>query len=221
MANVKSLVLNQVPGIQYGFGSLDEPIPSHLKARWEQVRPIWKQVHGVGIAQVEEAGQSCGEVDALFTSQLDLPIAVVTADCVPVLLAHHEGRKVAAVHAGWRGTRARILKTLWNRLSQLGEKPSDWVAAIGPSIGPCCYEGSEERASDVAKEFSDLGSEKVVPRHRILDLPYINAEELRRMGLKQVDLIRACTKCSLHPQFHSYRREGGGTRQFSMVMRTP
>jgi polyphenol oxidase len=124
---------------------------------------------------------------------------------------------VAAVHAGWRGVRARILSTLWARLNEKGETPSNWVAAIGPAIGPCCYQVSEELASDFKLEFSRYGDALVQPSHRMLDLPAIQEAELKSLGLSSVDLIRACTRCTPGPRYFSYRREGAGTRQWSII----
>jgi YfiH family protein len=217
---LKSELLESIPGVIHGFGSLDEPIPSVFSAHWDPMKPQWKQVHGVSIACVTESTQSCGEVDSLYTEVPKLPIAVVTADCVPVLLAHQSGQWVAAVHAGWRGTRAHILQELWKKLESIGHKPSEWVAAIGPCIGPCCYQVSEELAHDFEKEFASLGKNVAVPRSRILDLPAINAGELKQIGIQKVDVLGVCTLCSTQPRFHSFRREGGGTRQYSMIMKT-
>jgi YfiH family protein len=208
----------------HGFGTLEEPIPSIFlqkgKDIWDQVRPKWKQVHGTEAVSVKVHGQECGETDALFSKHKEIPISVVTADCVPILLAHRDGLEVAAVHAGWRGVRGRILSKLWAKLSQAGNQPEDWVAAIGPAIGPCCYEVSQELADDFRNEFSEYSESLVVPKSRTLDLPAIQHAELTKIGLKKVELIRACTKCSVSPVFHSYRREGGGVRQWSVIMRT-
>jgi len=218
--HLKSKLLEKVSGIVHGFGTLEEPLPEPFSATWEALKPRWKQVHGACFSEVKSSGQECGDVDALFTRTASIPIAVVTADCVPVLMAHRSGEAVAAIHAGWRGTRAHILRALWDQLSSQGEKPQDWVAAIGPSIGPCCYEVSEELANDFAQEFAAFGKDLAVPRHRILDLPAINAMELKKIGFFDVDLIRACTRCSTTPLFHSYRREGRGTRQWSAIVRS-
>jgi YfiH family protein len=217
---LQAAVLSRVPGILHGFGDRREPLPASLSPLWEKTRPQWKQVHGTGICDVRAPGQECGEVDALYTFTRGQAVAVVTADCVPVLMARRDGKAVAAIHAGWRGVRARILGALWARLNERGEKPADWVAAIGPAIGPCCYEVSEELAADFVKEFSAYGAALVQPRHRILDLPAIQEAELRALGLGEVELLRACTRCSMEagaPRFFSYRREGGGTRQWSMI----
>ncbi len=223
MRPVLSQVLSAVPGIAHGFGTRSESFPQALALSWDALKPQWKQVHGTSVAQIERAGQVCGEVDALWSRTVGQPTAIITADCVPVLLARQDGGAVAAVHAGWRGTQARILRALWVELLEAGEKPGDWVAAIGPSIGPCCYEVSETLAAQFETQFAEAGSLVAVPRFRHLDLPAVNAFELRTIGLKRVDLIRACTRCSLDgvdPAFHSYRREGGGTRQFSVIVRS-
>jgi polyphenol oxidase len=88
--------------------------------------------------------------DALFTREPGILLAVQTADCVPILLADTERRTVAAIHSGWRGTLGRIaLKTLGRMRMEFGTRPEDVTAALGPSIGRCCY----EVGSDVAREF--------------------------------------------------------------------
>lgn len=218
MKPVQSQLLSKIPGIVHGFGTADEPVLAELLPAWNALKPKWSQVHKADVAHVTYAHQNCGEVDAFWTSEPGLPVAVVTADCVPILLARKDGKAVAAVHAGWRGTRAHILSVLWEKLRAKGEWPSEWVAAVGPAIGPCCYEVSEEIAQDFAQEFESFGEKLAVPRHRILDLPAINAKELERIGVAEVDLLRHCTRCG--EGFHSYRREGAGTRQYSMIMTT-
>lgn len=218
----KSELLSRIPGLCHGFGTREEPISKEIAQIWSQSLPRWKQVHGVACAHVELAQQDCGEVDALYTFKLGLPIAVMTADCVPILLAKRLGGAVAAVHAGWRGTQAGIVRALGNALVARGESLSDWVAAVGPSIGPCCYEVSEELADDFKRIFDPRFGSLAVPRYRTLDLPAINEAELRAMGIGEVELIRACTRCCEAGRndevFHSFRREGGGTRQYSMIM---
>lgn len=221
----RSALLSSVPGIAHGFGCVAMPAPVDIAPDWEARRPRWRQVHGAASAEVMGPAQECGEVDAVLTFARGLPIAATHADCVPILLARRDGGAVAAVHAGWRGTRARILRALFAGLASRGEAPSDWVAAIGPAIGPCCYEVSEDLADDFAREFASHGPGLAVPRRRILDLPAINAAELRAIGLLpgSVELWRACTRCATdargEPLFHSYRREGKSSRQYSAIQR--
>jgi YfiH family protein len=220
---LKSALLEEVPGVFHGFGTHDEPVAHEVINLWSKESPIWKQVHGSGIAWVKTPRQNCAEVDAFFSALKNVPIGIATADCVPILLAHREGTVIAAVHAGWKGTLARILRTLWKEIQiQTGESTdsADWIAAIGPAIGPCCYEVSEELAQSFRHKFEDLGSDLAVPKNRILDLPAIHAAELRHLGFKQIDLMRVCTRCCSAPLFNSYRRDSGALRQYSVIMKT-
>jgi YfiH family protein len=215
--------LSKVPGIKHSFGCRAEPAPLAQIPDWPAAKPTWSQVHGVACAEVSARGQACGEADALFTFQRGVPVAATHADCVPILLARRDGKAVAAVHAGWRGTKARILRALWRALSARGENPAEWAAAVGPAIGPCCYEVSPELASDFALEFAAHGEGLAVPRPRMLDLPAVNSAELRALGLAEVDLLRACTRCAVdaagEPLFHSYRREVKAVKQYSAIMK--
>ncbi len=216
-----SELLSGVPGIRHGFGTLSEPFPTELKPQWDARRPFWQQVHKTDLAIVREGGQQCGEVDALITREAGTPIAVVTADCVPILIAASDGSVVAAVHSGWRGTEARILTRVLATLK--AEAPrAQWFAAIGPSIGSCCYEVSPEIADRFSGAFAAAGEGIAVPRTRHLDLQAVNAYLLREAGVHEIDTIRACTRCLERdgaPVLHSYRREGGGTRQYSAITR--
>jgi YfiH family protein len=221
--HLKSACLEKVPGISHGFGSWSEPVPAPYEARWEAARAKWKQVHKTDTCELVRAAQDCGEVDALYSFQRGVLVAVMHADCTPILLARKDGGAVAAVHAGWRGTRSHILSETWAKLAAQGEIAKDWVAAIGPTIGPCCYEVSEEVAEDFEKEFAQQGKRVAVPRHRMLDLPAINAGELRLIGIQEVEVLRACTKCSVDeaggPLYCSYRRDQSKTRQYSVIER--
>jgi YfiH family protein len=230
-------LLSKVPGILHGFGDRATPVPpitqgggaSELSASdwdklWEEGRARCKQVHGTECREVTSFGQDCGDCDARYSKLEGVPIHALSADCVPVLLAHRDGRAVAAVHAGWRGTQARILEEVARVIERDGSSLSDWVAAIGPAIGPCCYEVSEALADEFHAEFKAYPEADVVPAHRRLDLPRINELQLRALGIGEVELIRACTRCAKGHDgkalYHSYRREGAGTREWSVIMRT-
>ncbi|MDR3605787.1 MAG: peptidoglycan editing factor PgeF [Oligoflexia bacterium] len=215
--HIKSGLLEKIPGVLHGFGSLDEEVPSPLKEIFDRTHASWRQVHGTACVRLDAPHTQGLEADAFWTEKTGLAVAVVTADCVPILLARRDGTRVGAIHAGWRGTIAHITRHFFEAV---GDSPTDWVAAIGPSIGPCCYEVSEELAGDFAREFPDIAA-AAVPRFRHLDLPAINEAELKRLGVADVELLRACTRCSVSatgaPLFRSYRREGGKTRQYSVI----
>jgi YfiH family protein len=113
-----------------------------------------KQIHSDLVRRIDDAHRASGEPlkgDALITAARGVLLVVQTADCVPILLADTKNRAVAAIHSGWRGTLRRIAeKTLGRMRMEFGTRPDDVIAAIGPSIGQCCY----EVGSDVAKEFA-------------------------------------------------------------------
>jgi len=205
-----SPLLDRIPGLRHAFGSASEPVPELFLGSWPDGFPRWKQVHGTRIAEARAAREELGECDGIVSFTSGLPIAVTSADCVPVLAARADGRAVAALHAGWRGTLAGAATELVRALVARGEDPARWIAAVGPAIGPCCYEVSAE----LAREF---GAET-----RMLDLPALNAEQLRAAGIGAVEILRACTRCSRDergaPLFASYRRDGKGLQQRSVIV---
>lgn len=115
-----------------------------LPSEWATVR----QVHGGDVTRVAGSGDA-GEADALWTTQRRLPLAIFTADCFGVVLSADGA--VGVAHAGWRGARARVVSRLRDEMTQAGYEPRQ--AAVGPGIGPCCFEVGEE----VAAEFPTAG----------------------------------------------------------------
>lgn len=182
------------PGfVEYEFGNR-ETIPPPAVTTLHQVHSAT-----VVVNQGRPARRDCG--DALIENQPGLAIGVKTADCVPILLADPVQRVVAAVHAGWRGTAAAIAATAIRRMaSEYGSKPEDIQAAIGPSIGACCFEVGPE----VARQFGVLAPGRV---H--LDLRAINAGQLEAAGVDRahIAISEECTRC-LPEKFHSFRRDG-------------
>lgn len=217
--HLKSSLLSAVPGLLHGFGSADEAVPEPFRDLFPEHFPQWKQVHGARVVEIRAPRQQAGECDALWTRRRAQPIGVIGADCTPILLAREDGGVIAAAHAGWRGTRARIAQALVAELRQAGEDPARFVAAIGPVIGPCCYEVSEELAADFAREFMAAGAGLAVPSHRRLNLGALNAWQLRESGVARVDCLAPCTRCSVgadgQPLYQSYRRVGRGPQQYA------
>jgi YfiH family protein len=214
---LRSSLLDQINTIQHGFGTKDEPLPEFTQDSWSN-RPTWKQVHGTEVARITQPKQSCGLVDALETDTPGIPISVVTADCVPILFAHQSGRSVAAIHAGWKGTLARITEKFSEHLLKRSESPREWMAAIGPCIGPCCYEVSAELIEKFKDEFPEIDPKQWNPQVRRLDLAGLNLEILKKIGLGDVECIRSCTRCSTSPAFYSYRRGDRESRQYSAIL---
>ena len=176
-----------------------------------------KQVHGDRVMEAG-AGEGTGalrppegEADALWTERPEHWVAVGTADCVPVLLVDPEGRRVAAVHSGWRGTDARIVARAVESLVARGSRPERLLAAVGPSIQRCCYVVSE----DLGERFTAGFGSEVVLRERgdvRLDLARAVRDTLLGAGLKaaHVDVLPHCTACDAD-RFFSHRRDAGRT----------
>lgn len=164
--------------------------------------PSWlTQVHGCAVVEAR-AGHS-GSGDALVSGRGDLALVVVTADCVPVLLA--AGERIAAVHAGWRGIVAGVVPAAITRLAAGAAPVTAWV---GPAIGVCCYEVGEEVASQVALAAGADGCVHGTPGARPhLDLRSAVEAQLVAAGVAEVRHLDLCTRC--HPNWlWSFRREG-------------
>jgi polyphenol oxidase len=172
-----------------------------------------RQVHGVELRRHDEAQRprvyadavrSPDEVDAQVTADPELTPLVMVADCLPVALSGPGG--VAMAHCGWRGLAGGIV-------SGAAEAVQADAAAIGPGIGPCCYEVGEE----VLAEFEDLDG---VAEGRMLDLPAVARTLLERAGVGEIESADLCTSCN--PElFYSHRRDGERTgRQAGLVWRT-
>jgi YfiH family protein len=165
-----------------------------------------------------EQESAVAECDALVTAQTGVVLGILTADCVPVLLYDPCREVVAAVHAGWRGTKANIVaKTVKKMQEVFGCDPSQIMAGIGPSIGKCCYEVGRE----VAGHFSHIAGaceEKESGKYQ-LDLQHINKYQLLKAGVcsTHIELSGICTACSTEA-FFSYRKEQGCSGRFMSMI---
>lgn len=171
-----------------------------------------KQIHSARVLPAR-AG-ACGEGDALFADVSGLALSVITADCVPVLLAGSGG--LAAVHAGWRGLVGGVIPAA---LEAVGGG-SGWTAWIGPSIGSCCYEVGE----DVADQVRSASGPEVVLAGAAgkphLDLVAAARMQLERAGVEEIYSVLDCTRCDAE-RLYSYRREGKGAgRNMGFIWRS-
>jgi YfiH family protein len=188
----------------HGFGLRDVPAPRGL------LRP--KQVHGRVVVSAEACRQAPPpEADAVLSIEPGVPVGVVTADCVPVLLAAASGGVVAAAHAGWRGLAQGILAQSVDAMRR--KTREELVAVIGPHIGPCCYEVDAPVLDPLREVFGPALDGAVTsgrPAHAQLDLGQLARHALRDAGLSasHIGELRAvCTHCDAE-RFHSYRRDG-------------
>jgi YfiH family protein len=177
---------------------------------------LLKQVHGATV--VEAPWEGAPEADAAVAAAPGWLLGVETADCLPILLVDPRRRSVAAIHAGWRGTAAGVARRAVEALVARGSRPGDLIAALGPAIGPCCYEVGDE----LRPAFGPDGAAFFGPslRGRLnLDLRAANVRQLGDAGLKKAKIhhLDDCTVCR-SDLYYSYRRDGkGGGRMISFV----
>ena len=146
-------------------------------------------------------------------------VGVVTADCVPLLLVAPRERVVAAVHAGWRGAAAGIIDAAIAHLHHgFGVEPATIEAAMGPAIGPCCYEVGPEVQAAFRERSGDATAAAWSRRaqHDMLDLRGAVRALLMAAGIRDVAILGPCTRCS--PVYCSFRRDGATAgRQISFI----
>ncbi|MGB3806961.1 MAG: peptidoglycan editing factor PgeF [Erythrobacter sp.] len=222
---------------QFGYGGpgRTEEISALRMAAADTIMPgalpvaPW-QVHSPDVIIVEDgwADRPDGrpQADALVTAREGLALAIVTADCAPVLFADPQTGIVGAAHAGWRGAHGGVLENTLASMSELGAEQSRIVAAIGPTIAPESYEVDApfKAAFDEAdgKHFAPAPAREGKQRWWF-DLPGYIAARLRRAGLEGVEILSQDTY-SQPSRYHSYRREKAGSqagygRQISMIAR--
>ena len=189
---------------------------------------VVNQVHGDAIFVIKQHGSYFStreelNYDAIVTNRSNLAICIKTADCVPVFIVDKVKKVIAAVHAGWRGTALGIsAKVISLMINQYRSEPADILAAIGPSIGHCCYEVD----STTAEAFRGQGNSEFFlqqgPKKNnwMLDLPEANRRQILAAGVPEsnMEVSGYCTTCN-QDMFFSHRGSGGITgRQVNFMM---
>ena len=190
-----------------------------------------QQVHKDNICCVtaEEAGAgrqeyaaAIADTDALITNVPGIPLMLFFADCTPLMLYDPVKKVIAVAHGGWKGTAAMIAaKTVAKMQEVYGTSPQDCLAAIGPAIGPCCYEVGENVQEIVRTVFPALSDKLLLVKgdkvH--LDLWQANKLQLLAAGLQEekIDCAETCTQCNAD-LFYSYRADNGQTGRIAAVM---
>jgi YfiH family protein len=165
-----------------------------------------RQIHSDRVLNAHPLRDRETEGDALITDDIGKSIGVRTADCVAILLLDCRTRAVAAVHAGWRGTAAKVVeRTLESMRQNFRTAPADIYAAIGPCIRGCCYEVGPEVETQFTPFFPEW---EPAIGNRKLDLPDTNCRQMRAAGVNPLRIFDCglCTSCQT-AQFFSYRRE--------------
>jgi polyphenol oxidase len=184
---------------------------------------VTKHVHGTKVWCVGEPLPEPPEFDGLVTDRVGPVLGAFAADCMPVLFADPVANIVGACHAGWRGTVDGVGQQVVKRMQQLGAKPEDIRVAIGPSIGPCCFEVGPE----VVEQFESAigvheGLKVKGPAKDHLNIRLAMRIALQAVGVRSenIDDNPPCTKCN-PGRFFSYRRDGlaGGVHMGFIAIR--
>ncbi|CAH2032273.1 peptidoglycan editing factor PgeF [Trichlorobacter ammonificans] len=187
-----------------------------------------RQNHGNDILVIDAPNDDLAhfleiEADAIITNQPGIMIGVTVADCVPVLLLDPVKRVIGAVHAGWQGTAAQIaLQAVQGMVRLFDSRPADIRAAIGPCIGPCCYEVDQPvREGFAANDVSpwDAVAESRAPGKWQLDMALANRMQLEAAGVAGTSIKTASQCVCCHKELYfSYRRDAGETgRQMGFI----
>ncbi len=183
------------------------------------VRP--QQVHGDHVLEIAPGDllddnrlPHIASADGLITREPQTMLVMSFADCVPVFIYDAGTPAIGLAHAGWRGTSLQVTaKTLLKMVDAFGTDPAECIVALGPAIGPCCYEIGPEVASAVSKSCGNIGAVRRDSHGRLFaDLRICNASQLRSVGLpaENIRLSRWCTACN-QEMFFSHRAENGRT----------
>lgn len=188
--------------------------------REDLVSPNQRHTANVRRATCVDRGQVLTGYDILITDAPGVPLLLRYADCTPILIYDPVRRACAVVHSGWRGTVQGAARAAVAALStEFDSRPADMVAAIGPAIGPCCYEVGQDVVDAVQSAFDRpdalLPAKKTGRRH--FDLWTANWRLLSEAGVGKIVTAEICTACHTD-EFYSYRREKGKTGHFGALM---
>ncbi len=181
------------------------------------------QIHSDIVNKIDEnnIGQK-KDGDALITNIPNVPLLIFTADCVPIAIIDKKNKAIGLAHAGWRGTYDRISeKTIDKMIENYNTDVKDLVCVIGPSIGPCCYEVSEELVEKFNMNFTNSTEKfyKIEDGKYKLDLWKINEYILKECGVEDENIINLnlCTSCN-SDKFHSYRKHNQTSERIGTIL---
>ena len=174
-----------------------------------------EQTHSDHIQSADERVEY-KDTDAIIVTEPDVVVFLRYADCTPLIFYDEIKGIGAVVHAGWRGTAARIaVKTIAKMVLNFSTKPENVIALIGPAISGCCYEVSEDVSEKI---LSSVKNREGLYDGRKVDLKKVNARQLEEIGVEKIDICPYCTSCN-NDLFYSYRRENGTTERHYAVLK--
>ena len=228
--NVHAFTTTRTGGVSQGrYASLNLAThvgdqPQHVAQNRQHLRrhaampgePVWlSQCHGNRVIELDAKHEPCPQADAAVSRQHGVVCAVLTADCLPLLICDRAGTQVAAVHAGWRGLHAGIIS---NTVRQFPCPPRELLVWLGPAIGPQAFEvGEEVYAAFVSKQLHNQAAFTASGTASWqCDLYRLARLELQFLSVEAVYGGGACT-CSDADRFYSYRRDGATGRMASCI----
>ena len=181
------------------------------------------QIHSDIVNKIDEDNiRQKKDGDALITNIVNVPLLIFTADCVPIAIIDKKHKAIGLAHAGWRGTYDLIAKkTIEEMTKNYNTNPEDLVCIIGPSIGPCCYEVSQELVEKFNINFTN-SKEKLYTIENgksKLDLWKTNEYIIKECGVKDENIInlKICTSCN-SDKFHSYRKHNKTQERIGTIL---
>jgi YfiH family protein len=220
------------------FSSREGDPPARVLENWRRIEAaaglpargwaLLSQVHGARVERIASGGPACPhrrehpEADAMATDVRGVVLGVLTADCLPVVLAVPGGAAVAIAHAGWRGTLEGVVPAAVRELCAVaGASPKDVVAALGPSIGRCCYQVGAKVREAFHERWGAAHARRILEKATPwrLDLQEANRLQLRDAGVpdRRIATAYLCT-CCRKDLFFSYRRDRQTGRMLNFVM---
>ena len=218
--------VSELPFYRFNLGARCGDAPAAVRANREALRreyglpgePLWlHQVHGIEVVSDDGMRGSDPLADAAVTTQSASVLAVLTADCLPVLFCNTSGTEVAAAHAGWRGLAAGMLEAT---VTAMRSAPHELMAWLGPAAGPQRYEvGEDVRQAFLAADAAAVSAfTPTRPGHFLIDMPAIARQRLAACGVTQVYGGEHCTLTDI--RFYSHRREQRTGRMASLIWMT-
>lgn len=215
--------------LNFSYGVGDDA--AAVDANWRLLREsfpanvfaLLRQVHGNQVQRVTRQTASLRpEGDGIVTVEPGVMLGILTADCVPILLADCRAGVIAALHAGWRGVMADVAGNGIAAMQAMGARPERIQVALGPAIGGCCFEVDLELAVRFEKTIPNAGGyiRPGIPGKAFIDLKGIVRDQFERRGVapQSVSEIAVCTRCE-SDRYFSRRAAGGklGGLQLSFI----
>ncbi|MCG7782870.1 purine nucleoside phosphorylase YfiH [Lelliottia amnigena] len=178
-------------------------------------KPVWlEQVHGTDVLTLTGEPYTSKRADASYSNTPGTVCAVMTADCLPVLLCNQAGTEVAAAHAGWRGLCAGVLE---ETVACFADRPENIIAWLGPAIGPLAFEvGPEVRDAFIAEDAQAASAFQVKGDKYLADIYQLARQRLNNVGITQIFGGDRCTFTE-KGDFFSYRRDNSTGRMASFI----